>query len=570
MKASNPSTALATVLVDEFVRAGLTDACLAPGSRSAPLALALEADACVRLHVEIDERCAAFCALGLAKASGRPVVVVSTSGTAAANFHPAVIEAAESRVPLLVLTADRPPELRATGANQTIDQLKLYGDAVRWFAEVGVPEADEDAVAYWRSLAARAYGEAVGLAGRPGPVHLNVALREPLVPTGDGYPHELDGRDGGRAWTSTARAPRAPDDAVVDELAATIGAAERALLVLGDGIADAGPLLTLARVGDWPVLAEPLSNARSGSQAISTYAQLLAHPPFAATHRPDLVVRAGRVGLAKPLLSFLDRDVPQILFDGDGAWLDPSRALMRVVAGDPALVAGEVARRLPLRSSSPWLAAWREAEATARRVVDEVLDGEERPTEPRTARDLAAAIPTGGTLTVASSMPVRDLDAFARPRWGLRVFANRGASGIDGFISTAFGVALGSGGPAFALAGDLSMLHDASGFLLAERPPVVFVVVNNDGGGIFSFLPQAHVPAFERVFATPHGVDFGRLAAAYGCGHTHVQAAPDLVPAVEAARTAGGVQLVEVRTDRAENVAVHRRITAAVGDALGG
>ncbi|MGH2722560.1 MAG: 2-succinyl-5-enolpyruvyl-6-hydroxy-3-cyclohexene-1-carboxylic-acid synthase, partial [Actinomycetota bacterium] len=285
MRAENPSRALALVLVDELVRAGLTDACLAPGSRSAPLAMVLAGHPGVRLHVSIDERSAAFLALGLAKAAGRPAAVVSTSGTAAANFHPAVVEADLSRTPLLVLTADRPPELRETGANQTIDQVKLYGGAVRWFAEVGAPEARPASVGYWRSLADRAWALAAG----GGPVHLNLSFRDPLVPVreGDGFPYDLSGRPGGRVWTDV-RAPSASlTEEDLDRLAGEIGAAERGLAVVGDGAAGAAPVLDLAQAAAWPVVAEAVSGLRRGPNAVSAYDALLRHAPFARTHRPD-------------------------------------------------------------------------------------------------------------------------------------------------------------------------------------------------------------------------------------------------------------------------------------------
>ncbi|HVM00345.1 MAG TPA: 2-succinyl-5-enolpyruvyl-6-hydroxy-3-cyclohexene-1-carboxylic-acid synthase [Egibacteraceae bacterium] len=568
----NPSTALARTVVDELARAGVSDAVIAPGSRSAPLAMALHSDARLRLHVEIDERSAAFLAVGLAKGSGRPAVLVSTSGTATANFHPAVVEADHARVPLLVLTADRPPELRHTAANQTIDQVKLYGGSVRWFVEVGAP-GDRPDVAYWRSLAARAVAVAAGRP--PGPVHLNLGFREPLVPDPGGRPDDgldgLDGRPGGQPWTAASPSPGPPPaEEQVERLADRVATAERGMLVAGDTTAAPEPLLALAASAGWPVIAEPLSSARSGDQAISTAHHLLACERFATAHRPDLVVRVGRIGLSRALLAYLDVGVPQVLIDPDGAWLDPTRVLTEVLAVDPASLCAAVAERLPAPRPGPWLAGWQAAERRARATVDRVLDAEVAPSEPRTARDLAAALPDPGVLVTASSMPVRDLDQFMVPRRGLRVLGNRGASGIDGFVSTALGVALAVPHPTAALAGDLSVLHDQNGFLVADRPSLVLVVVNNDGGGIFSFLPPVDHPAsFERVFATPHGIDFARLAAVYAIAHTRVERAADLVPAVrDGLVRGGGVHLVEVRTDRATNVTLHRRVTAAVGEQL--
>lgn len=624
----NPSTALACVLVDELARAGVTDAVLAPGSRSAPLAMALHAEARIRLHVEIDERSAAFLAVGLAKAGGRPAAVVSTSGTATANFHPAVVEADHARVPLLVLTADRPPELRHTAANQTIDQIKLYGSNVRWFVEVGAPDPSglevgaaevgagglASAVPYWRSLAARAVATARGRP--PGPVHLNLAFREPLVPDADEGPGNglLAGRPAGRPWTVATPAKPALAEETVHALTERVAGAKRGLLVVGDTTAAPAPLLALAAAAGWPVIAEPLSGARAGDHAISTAHHLLASPTFAADHRPDLVLRVGRIGLSKPLLAFLDAGVPQVLVDPDGVWLDPTRVLDEIVTADPGALCAAVAARLPAHSEpvhsepahshpvpadpaladpaladrapvdrapadlapadpapaeSAWLRAWRDAEHRARGCLDALLDAGDEPSEPRTARDLAAALPDGSVLVAASSMPVRDLDQFMAPRAGLRVLGNRGASGIDGFVSTALGVALATDGPAAALAGDLSVLHDQNGFLLAERPDLVLVVINNDGGGIFSFLPPAqHRASFETLFGTPHGIDLAGLAGVYGLAHTRIERAGDLVPAVDHHLAGGGVTLVEVRTQRPANVALHRRLTAAIVEEL--
>ncbi|HEX2028225.1 MAG TPA: 2-succinyl-5-enolpyruvyl-6-hydroxy-3-cyclohexene-1-carboxylic-acid synthase [Nitriliruptorales bacterium] len=576
--AANPSHALASVLIDELCRNGLAHACMAPGSRSTALVMALHDRPDVHLHVGIDERSVGFLALGLARAIGRPVAVVTTSGTAAVNLHPAVVEAHHARVPLLLLTADRPPELRHTAANQTIDQLRLYGAAVRWFVDMGAAEDLPDSVAYWRSTACRAWAAASGAGGPPGPVHLNLPFREPLVPERDdgraasgGFRHPTDGRPDGRPWTSTRRVPRRPDPAELAELATLVAGASRGLLVVGDTDTEPAPLVAFAQRVGWPVVAEPLSGARSGRNAISTYHALLAHQPFAAAHRPDLVLRIGRVGLSRPLLRFLAADVPQVALDPDASWLDPQRSVAQVVAAEPSLVCSALAGRVEaVRDASGWLEGWRAAERVARAVVDEVLDGDVRATEPRTARDLAEVVPDGGTLVAASSMPVRDLDRFMRPRGGLRVVGNRGASGIDGLVSTALGVALAGEHPTFALAGDLSLLHDQNGFLLLnERPHLILVVLHNDGGAIFSFLPPARFERhFERLFATPHGRDLARLASLHDLGHERVESAADLLAAVQAARSAPGVQLLEVRTDRRENAALHRRLDQAVADAL--
>jgi 2-succinyl-5-enolpyruvyl-6-hydroxy-3-cyclohexene-1-carboxylate synthase len=591
--AANPSHAQALVIVDELARCGTTDAVLAPGSRSAALAMAAHDDPRIRLHVEVDERSAGFLAVGLARATGRPAAVLVTSGSAVANLHPAVVEADTGEVPLLVLTADRPPELRSTGANQAIDQLALFGRAVRWFVDVGVAEDRPGASAYWRSTLARAWAAAAGAGSAPGPVHVNLPFREPTVPvTDDGrvaaagpFSQPLDGRPGGRPWVRVERSPAAPDLAAVAAVARRMAATERGLVVVGQTLAPAGPIHGLARAAGWPVLAEPASNARAGDLAVAHAHHLLAHAGFRRSHRPQLVVRIGRTGLSRHLATLLGPDVPQLLVDPHASWHDPDRAVAELLVGDPAAVCTALATHLGGPAGSDWLDGWLAADERARQTLDEHLDADDGVSEPRVARDLGAGLPDGSALVVASSMPVRDLDQYLAPRHGIRIIANRGASGIDGFVSTALGVALARGrsadpaghlgpvgGPTVALAGDLSLLHDANGFLVSpdvERLDATFVVVDNDGGGIFHFLPQAAFPAsFERVFGTPHGRDLAALARFHGLGYEGVERATALVPAVLAAAERGGIHLVHVRTDRRANVALHRRLTAAVGDAL--
>ena len=563
---ANAGQACATVLVDELVRHGVTDAVVAPGSRSTPVALALHADARIRLHVRIDERSAAFLALGLARTSDRPVPVLCTSGTAAAHFHAAVLEADQSRVPLLVLTADRPPELRGVGANQTIDQVGLYGGAVRWACDVGVPEARPDAVAYWRSLVSRATATARGRSGGPaGPVHLNLPLREPLTAVADaaGFPFPLDGRPDGAPWTATARAA----DAVPVELTDRLMGARRGVVLAGDGLrpAETEAVLAFAGRAGWPVVAEPHSNARRGPGALRAVDAVLRDDAFVAGHRPDLVLVAGRVGLSRAVLGWL-ADTSYVVVDRDGLWTDPPRRAQALVRCD----LGALADVTVTGTDDGWRPAWCDAAGRAAAAVDAVLDETDALTEPRLARDLAAGLPDGAALVVASSMPIRDLDLTMAPREGLRVVANRGVSGIDGFVSTAQGVALAHPGPTWALAGDLSLVHDVNGLAVGEpRPDLTIVVVDNDGGGIFSLLPQAtdtEPEAFERLFGTPHGIDLARLTSAYGVAHQRIATASDLAAVV--AETPSGLRVVEVRTDRAENAALHERLRAAAAAAV--
>ncbi len=591
----NPATAFATVLVDELIRCGLREAVVAPGSRSAPLAMALHAASAaarLRLHVRIDERSAGFLALGMAKASGRPTAVVCTSGTAAAHLHAAVIEADEAGVPLLVLTADRPPELRATGANQTIDQIKLYGSAVRWFCEVGVPEDRPGQAGYWRSTACRAWALAAGdAASFPGPVHLNVPLREPLVPdspdaarrdrgltdaaqrepglagTGAQWPEALGGRAGGVPWTQVGgegqpgRARRSGPQLTVDWT-------ERGVVVCGDGTASPAEAAALAQAAGWPLLAEPSSGARHGGTALTCYQYLLDRPAFTHAHQPDVIISAGRVGLSRGQLALLrstgtaGRHV--VLSQGPGRWSDPARTATAVTSG--VVLAGAPGGVAPDRGSG-WLQSWLAADAAARQAADSVLAADGSLSEPLLAREVAAALPPGGLLWVASSMPARDLDRHMVPRADLRVLASRGASGIDGLVSAAIGAALAhqaaGGGPAAALLGDLALVHDAPGLMLGPlepRPDLCLIVVHNDGGGIFSSLEQAAFPGpFERVFGTPHGTGLRQLADATRVPYTLLEHAGQVPDALAGT----GLRLAEVRTDRAQGA----RLRAAIGHA---
>jgi 2-succinyl-5-enolpyruvyl-6-hydroxy-3-cyclohexene-1-carboxylate synthase len=571
----NPSTAFGLVFTDELVRCGLREVVLAPGSRSTPLAMAfLDAERRheVRLHVRIDERSASFTALGLAKASRRPVAVLCTSGTAAANFHPAVIEADESGVPLLVLTADRPPEMRGTGANQVIDQVKLYGSAVRWFCEAGVPESRPGMVGYWRSLACQAWAQASGRAGAlAGPVHLNLAFREPLVPGDAGepdWPEPLDGRPGRQPWTSFEWPGPWPDELEVPWT-------ERGVVVCGDGDQDPATLVELAERAGWPVLAEPSSGARRGPNALAAYQYLLATPEFMATYRPDLIVSSGRPGLSRPQSALLGSSGalgslgagPErrhvVIAQGPGRWADPQRAATDVA---PAIRLAAVPG--PAEASRSWLGDWRRADGAARSAVDAVLDDGDALTEPRLARDIANHLPAGALLWTGSSLPVRDIDFHLSPRDDLRVLASRGASGIDGTTSAAIGAALAHRGPAFAVIGDLTFLHDAPGLALGPsepRPDLCLIVINNDGGGIFSTLEQAAFPgSFERVFGTPHGAELKHLAAAFGLPYQRLEQPGDLTKVLQGT----GLRIVEARTDRAAGAALRARLREAAAQAI--
>jgi 2-succinyl-5-enolpyruvyl-6-hydroxy-3-cyclohexene-1-carboxylate synthase len=562
------TTAFARTLVDEWTRHGVTDACLAPGSRSAPLALALANDDRIRLHVHLDERSASFFALGLGRATRRPAVVLCTSGTAGANFHPAVLEAHHGRVPLIVCTADRPPELRDTGAGQTTDQVKLFGTAVRWFHEPAVPSDVPGAGASWRALASRAVAAATG--SPAGPVHLNLPFREPLVPTGESLV-DAPGRSDDRPWTATARGVRAPSVEMLDALAHLVADRPHGLVVAGGGAATRpATVLRFAEAAGWPVLADPLSNLRVPG-TIAAYDPLLRVPGFADALRPDVVLRVGGPTTNKPLVQWLDPSVDQVLVDPDGAWLDPHHAVSGRMVADPELLLGALADAVDVMVDQEWVRTWADADAAARVAIDTLVDGWDDPFEGRLARDTVRGLPEGAALVVASSMPVRDVESFAGAREGVDFHATRGVNGIDGFVSTALGVAAAADGPTVALLGDLCFLHDTNGLLGAvdRNLDATLVVVDNAGGGIFSFLPQAELPEhFETLFGTPQPVDVAAVAAVHGIAVTEVGTASEFEPALQRAIGAGGVQVVRVRTDRAANVTRHRDVWAAVEDSL--
>ena len=563
----NPSTAFARVLVDELVRGGVTDAVLAPGSRSAPVALALaaaERDGRLRLHVRIDERTAGFLALGLAKASGRPVPVLTTSGTAAAHLHAAVLEADASGVPLLALTADRPPELRATGANQTIEQPGLYGGAVRWAADVGVPEAGrtEAQNRYWRSVVAKALITAAGaVSADPGPVHLNLGLREPLMP--DDEPGRLsgawEGRAGGAPWTAGPPPGSATSSGTAHR--------PRTLVIAGDGPPLGGRLAGELAGAGRPVVAEPSSGAWTSS-SLRGGALLLGSPDWRAGHRPDRLVVVGRPTLSRPVARLLaDPRVEVETVALAPRWPDVARSSARVRLGLPGGPGED-------EVEPDWAAGWRSAAAAVGTAVDAVLNEAPGLTAARLARDVVAALPLGSLLVRGSSTPVRDVDRLAVPRGDLTVLANRGVAGIDGTISTAVGAALVHArtgtGPAFALMGDLTFLHDLTGLLLGEgeaAPDLTVVVPDNDGGGIFAQLEPGedrHAADYRRVFGTPHGRDLVAIAHALGWAATEVTAPEGLASAL----ALGGPRVVVVRTDQRAEADLARQLRQAAERAL--
>ncbi len=609
-------------MVEELVLAGVRDVVVCPGSRSTPLALALAVDPAVRIWLHLDERAGGFFALGLAAASRRAVGILVTSGTALANLHPAVVEASQGRLPLVVLSADRPPELRDRGAPQSIDQDRIFGRHAKWYAELPVPGDDPVALAHLRSVVSRA----VAVAGEvpAGPVQVNLPFREPLIPDGDLRPGAL--RDDSLRHDSLRppavrliAAGRLPAEADLAGLADRLRAAQRPLIVCGPldrpGFAEA--VAQLAGCIGAPILADGLANLRMGShdrsKIVARGDTVLRSERFRSSHRPDLVLRFGGTPTSKTVLTWLaSLEVDQIVVD-DGGWIEPTIRPVTMVHADPVRVAARLADRLaepaadgpteatakeaaadapaepgadrptelaagvPAKATASdpavWLAAWQIADHAADHALRAWLGALREPFEGAVIVATAAALPDGALLYVGNSMPVRDLDGYlpAGPRT-IRCLGNRGANGIDGVVSSALGAAAADVGPVVLIVGDVSFLHDLNALLAArlQRLSATIVLVNNDGGGIFSFLPQATearaevgLPEqFEALFGTPHGVEPGPIVAALGGEHRLVSM-EELTAAVAASVGQPGVRVLEIRTERRRNVELHRDALAA-------
>ena len=583
MTPTNDTYLLLRAFAQELARCGLRAACTSPGSRSAPLVLTLAGEPGLRCYSHVDERCSGFFALGLAKASGLPVAVTCTSGTAAAQLLAPAIEAREARVPLLLLTADRPAELRENGAGQAIDQLKLYGGAAKWFFEVELPPADDAGLRWIRTLACRAYART--LEGSPGAVHLNFPLREPLVADGE-LPDDDTARPDGSPYvlrhpTRPERPPGAAFGMQFARLKERLTTSRRGVLVAGrherpDALGETAAELA-ARAG-WPLLGDPLSGARRGAGAIAHYDAFLRDPVQAARLRPDVILRVGDLPVSKPLREWLAGmgQVPQIAIDPEAAWQDPSAMICESIALEPTDVIGALLADGPPVADEDWLASWRSADERTAEAIGAVLSRSGL-SEPRLAEELGILLPSEATLFVASSMPVRDIETFWPARADPpRVLCNRGANGIDGIVSSAFGAAAAERGPVVLMIGDVALAHDIGGLLAAGRLglKLTIVLVQNDGGGIFDFLPVSRAEmgrrqdTYRRHVSTPTGLDFARAAALYGLEHELVGELTRFRSALERAIAAERSQIIEVRTVRSENVSLHGRIWDSVAAAL--
>lgn len=561
-------------LVDEWIRLGLRHAVISPGSRSTPMALALASRSDLSVHVFHDERSASFAALGIGIESEMPAILLCTSGTAAVQFHAAAVEAHHAEVPMLICTADRPPELQGVGAPQTIDQRDLYGVATRKYLDVGI--ADSAGADGWRDLALTCLESACGES--PGPVHLNFPFREPLVGEIGALPRATIPKAAFRKlWRTVVDLAPMPND-VIDIVRILRG--KRGVIVAGAGCKTNSGVQELAQVLRWPILADPRSGCRAVEKTspvvVAGADTFLRSRSLARSLSPEVIIRFGEPPVSKVVNLWLcDSGATYIAISATPRLTDPDRIISRHQVGSISAWCLALVDRLRQSDTSSvsdfeWLALWQQAESITQQVITSSLLDEKRLTEPAVARALSKFIPNGSRLVVSSSMPVRDLEWFSEPRDGLPVYANRGASGIDGVVSTAVGIALASHAPTYLLIGDLAMLHDLNGLIgLSDRQADVRIVcINNQGGGIFSFLPQAtalNSERFEQLFGTPHNSDIALLAKAHGISSTSVESMEALVKQVGEI----GSWLVCIATNRIENTSVHDRLNANVLKALG-
>ena len=584
MSFENRNYAYSGAFVDELARCGLRHVCICPGSRSSPLTISLARHPKLKTWVHLDERSASFFALGMSKALGEPVGLVCTSGTASANFLPAVVEARYAEVPLLVLTSDRPPEMWEWRAPQTIDQTGIYGSHAKWSVNMVTPEVNPELLRYVRSLACRVYATAV--ATPAGPVHVNAPFREPLTPIGapgdfpkgieQAAPEAWQGRSDGRPFFQASSGEVSPDPTVLRRLAADLRNVEQGIILCGPSSTPDFPTRVTqlaARLG-YPVLADPLSQVRAGrhdkSLVVANYDTFLKDPSVASSLEPYLVLRFGDLPLSRPLTIFLEnaQSARQIVVRSAN-WSDPGHQASDIIHAEPSLVCQGLSRSLgEAKATTTWLKEWLRVESTVNAAVDAHMEELDELFEGKIFRELAELLPESGTIFAGNSMPVRDLDTFFPPTdKAVLCMGNRGANGIDGVVSTALGASTHGSGPLVLVLGDLSFYHDMNGLLAAKRYHLnaTIIAINNDGGGIFSFLPQADYPdVFEEYFGTPHGLEFRSAAKLYGLPYTKVASWREFRAAVIQSLTSPKTAIIEVPGNRARNVELHRQLCTAV------
>jgi len=562
-----------SAFIDELVRSGLRHIVVSPGSRSTPLAVLAAEHGGMKVWMNIDERSAAFFALGLAKAKDESVALLCTSGTAAANYMPAIAEANLSRVPLVVLTADRPHELRDVGAPQTIDQIGLYGDHVKWFMEMPIPEAELAMIRHARIAAARAV--AASQSKPSGPVHLNFPLREPLLPNLEHPQLFISERREQQAYTNVQQGVAHLGQQSIASLANELSKLEKGLIICGphDEPEFAEAVMQLAVQLRFPVLADPLSQLRSGSHdhsyLIEGYDSFLRDDQAMERMKPEIIIRFGAMPVSKPLLLYMNRHHCRHIVVDEGGWRDATLLVSDMITAKPALLCKQLTEQLETLTgalkSGEWANLWCRMNRATMTLLQEVAVQEDSGElfEGRVVTELQELMPPDTLLFVGNSMPIRDVDTFfSYNDRNIRIMANRGANGIDGLVSTAIG-ASAAGKRTVLLLGDLSFYHDMNGLLAAKlhHLPITIIIVNNDGGGIFSFLPQSALPRhYEELFGTPIGLDYSHAVKMYGGAFTRIDGWPAFRQAFEQAMSSEGLQVIEVPTDRASNVMLHRQI----------
>lgn len=561
--------------VAELVNSGVEDVVVSPGSRSTPLAMMLIKNKHIRVHVHVDERSAAFFALGIAKASQKPTAILCTSGTAAANYFPAIAEAKISRVPLLVLTADRPHELRDNGAPQAIDQIDLYGKHVKWFVEVAPPENTERMIRYIRTTCARAV--ATASSAPAGVVHLNFPFREPLIPQLDKEAlFELSERKKGYVKIRAGR--MVVDESEIAYIAEQLTVHEKGIIICGpiESCSFMEEVVALAEKLQYPLLADPLSQLRSGEHSgeniITNYDSFLKTKIVKEKYQPDVIIRFGAMPVSKSLLLFIQEhdDAQQFIIDGGAGWRDPAVTGTEMIYSDEKLFCQSLTEQLPNREKTHWLREWRKVDQITKDVLLQI-DEQSLLSEGKLFSTLANVLPNHATVFVGNSMPVRDLDTFFQfNNKSIHVMANRGANGIDGVISTALGAAT-KRQPLFLFVGDLTFFHDLNGLLAAKlyHINITIIVINNNGGGIFSFLPQAeHKENFEFLFGTPLDLDFYHVVQMYEGEYAKVNDWDHYYDALEKAVEFDGLSVIEIQTNRDENLREHRNLWKVVSQEI--
>lgn len=559
-------TAYMEAFVDELAQNKVKHAVVSPGSRSTPISLLLAEHPNIEVHINIDERSASFFALGLAKALREPVVVVCTSGTAAANYYPAIVEAFYARIPLIVLTADRPHELRNVGAPQAIDQIDLYGKRVKWSMEMAIPENSPEMVNYVRMIGARAVATSVNQPA--GPVHLNFPIREPLVPNME---QAKEYRNiSGLPTVEIENGQRYLSQSQFEAFADLLKEAKQGIIVVGE-LQDETvreSIVELAERLAFPILADPLSLLRSGQHSqthiIETYDTFLRDEEAKNSFCPDLVLRFGAMPISKFLLQFLKnyREAKHLVVDADAGWRDPAGLATNMIYCGEEMLCQEVLKRIPACLNQTWLHRWQAVNDVTKRVLASIRDEEEL-SEGKLFFLLNELMPKNSTLFVGNSMPIRDLDTFffCNDR-DIKTLGNRGANGIDGIVSTALGVSTVLDNTVLVI-GDLSFYHDMNGLLAAklQKQNITILLINNDGGGIFSFLPQASEKEyFELLFGTPHGLDFSYAAKLYEGKYQKVTSWVEFQQAFTSSFTIPGLKMIEVSTERESNLEKHRNL----------